>query len=100
MIAVVSLLTVIGRAGRRGRALSDYSDKKGDYGTPKHRLVLGVSARSTAAAATYTRPVARRLRVFVSSTMEDLANERDAVCRKLRSLHCEAVNAEALLPTG
>jgi glycosyltransferase involved in cell wall biosynthesis len=44
--------------------------------------------------------MSRRLRVFVSSTMEDLANERDLVCRKLKDFNCEPVNAEALVPTG
>jgi hypothetical protein len=42
----------------------------------------------------------RKLRLFVSSTMRDLANERDAVCRRLDSFNFEAVNAEAWLPTG
>src|SRR5215208_752930 len=44
--------------------------------------------------------VAGRLRVFVSSTMRDLANERDAVCRKLEAFNLEPVNAEGMLPTG
>jgi NAD-dependent SIR2 family protein deacetylase len=42
----------------------------------------------------------RRLRVFVSSTMKDLANERDAVCRRLVALNFEPVNAEGWLPAG
>jgi hypothetical protein len=41
-----------------------------------------------------------RLRVFVSSTMEDLVNERLAVCLKLRELNFEPVNAENWLPNG
>jgi len=41
-----------------------------------------------------------RLRVFVSSTMDDLVNEREAVCRKLRDLNFEPVNAENWLPDG
>lgn len=40
------------------------------------------------------------LRVFISSTMKDLANERDAVCRKLREFNFEPVNAEGWLPDG
>lgn len=44
--------------------------------------------------------MARHLRVFVSSTMEDLGPERDAVSRKLRSDNYEPVLAEDLLPTG
>ena len=40
------------------------------------------------------------LRVFVSSTMRDLANERLAVVDQLRQFNLEAVNAEGLLPTG
>jgi len=40
------------------------------------------------------------LRVFVSSTMNDLPNERDAVCRRLSEFNFEPVNAEGWLPTG
>ncbi|MGF6655362.1 hypothetical protein OKW34_005952 [Paraburkholderia youngii] len=40
------------------------------------------------------------LRVFVASTMKDLANERDAVCRTLVGFGMEAVNAEGWLPEG
>jgi hypothetical protein len=40
------------------------------------------------------------LRVFISSTMKDLENERDAVCRKLREFSMEPVNAEGWLPDG
>jgi hypothetical protein len=38
--------------------------------------------------------------VFISSTMKDLANERDAVRRKLAEFNFEPVNAENLLPDG
>lgn len=41
-----------------------------------------------------------QLRVFVSSTMNDLANERAAVVRKLREYYVEPVNAEAFAPGG
>jgi Domain of unknown function (DUF4062)/SIR2-like domain len=41
-----------------------------------------------------------KLRVFISSTMEDLANERAAVVNQLRAFNIEPVNAEGLLPTG
>jgi hypothetical protein len=44
--------------------------------------------------------MSRKLRVFVSSTMKDLANERDAVCRRLREFNFEPINAEAWLPGG
>ena len=44
--------------------------------------------------------MSRKLRVFVSSTMKDLANERDAVCRRLLAFNFESVNAEGWLPTG
>lgn len=44
--------------------------------------------------------MSRRLRVFISSTMTDLSNERDAICRKLNDFNFEVVNAEALLPNG
>src|ERR1700741_1306527 len=40
------------------------------------------------------------LRVFVSSTMKDMANERDAVRRKLVEFSMEPVNAEGWLPDG
>lgn len=40
------------------------------------------------------------LRVFVSSTMRDLANEREAVVSRLRLFNFEPVNAENLLPDG
>lgn len=40
------------------------------------------------------------MRVFINSTMRDLANERDLVCRKLIDFNFEPVNAEGLLPTG
>ena len=41
-----------------------------------------------------------RVRVFISSTMEDLANERQAVVEQIADLGLEPVNAEGLLPTG
>lgn len=40
------------------------------------------------------------LRVFVSSTMNDLINERMAVVDKLKEFNFEPVNAEGILPTG
>jgi hypothetical protein len=42
----------------------------------------------------------RGFRVFVSSTMEDLANERAEVCRLLRTFNIEPVNAERIPVTG
>jgi hypothetical protein len=42
----------------------------------------------------------QKLRVFISSTMEDLANERAAVVEQLKSVNLEPVNAEGILPTG
>lgn len=41
-----------------------------------------------------------RLRVFVSSTMEDLRNERREVVKQIESLVMEPVNAENLHPNG
>lgn len=41
-----------------------------------------------------------RLRVFVSSTMKDLGDARQAVVARLRDLNLEPVNAENLHPTG
>jgi hypothetical protein len=41
-----------------------------------------------------------RLSIFVSSTMEDLANERDAVVQRIAGLNFEPLNAEGLPPTG
>src|SRR6218665_1617280 len=41
-----------------------------------------------------------KVRVFVSSTMEDLANERQAVVRQIEDLALVPVNAEALSPSG
>jgi hypothetical protein len=41
-----------------------------------------------------------RLRAFVSSTMTDLANERQEVVRRLQEFNIEPVNAEGLLPNG
>ena len=41
-----------------------------------------------------------RVRVFVSSTMEDLANERRAVVDQIADIGMEPVNAEGLLPNG
>jgi hypothetical protein len=46
------------------------------------------------------RIMAARLRIFVSSTMDDLANERALVVRKLDSFNFEPVNAEGILPNG
>lgn len=40
------------------------------------------------------------LRAFISSTMDDLGNERRAVAARLRELHIEPVNAEELPPDG
>ncbi|HET6886416.1 MAG TPA: SIR2 family protein [Candidatus Udaeobacter sp.] len=42
----------------------------------------------------------RRLRIFVSSTMKDLRNERVEVVQRLKLFNFEAVNAENLSPTG
>ena len=42
----------------------------------------------------------RKIRVFISSTMKDLANERAAVRRRLEEFNFEPVNAENLGPTG
>ena len=39
--------------------------------------------------------MSRKLRVFISSTMSDLANERDAVIQKLSAFNFEPVNAES-----
>src|SRR5215213_7754 len=44
--------------------------------------------------------MSRRLRVFLSSTMRDLANERDAVVRRLLALNFEPANAESWSPNG
>lgn len=41
-----------------------------------------------------------KIRVFVSSTMEDLANERAAVVKAIERLNFEPVNAEGILPNG
>jgi SIR2-like domain/Domain of unknown function (DUF4062) len=41
-----------------------------------------------------------RIRVFISSTMDDLANERDAVIAAIPQLNFEAVHAESWLPVG
>jgi hypothetical protein len=42
----------------------------------------------------------RKVRVFVSSTMEDLANERVAVVKAIKDFNFEPVNAENWLPNG
>lgn len=41
-----------------------------------------------------------KVRVFVSSTIRDLANERDAVVRKILDFNFEPVNAEGWFPNG
>jgi hypothetical protein len=41
-----------------------------------------------------------RLRIFISSTMEDLENERDMVRDQLERANFEPVNAEGILPNG
>lgn len=41
-----------------------------------------------------------KLRVFISSTMKDLVNERLAIERQLRQFNFEPVNAEGWLPDG
>ena len=41
-----------------------------------------------------------KLRIFISSTMEDLENERDELVAALREANFEPVNAEAILPNG
>ncbi len=40
------------------------------------------------------------LRAFISSTMDDLVNERRLVARRLKELGIEPVNAEAMPPSG
>jgi len=42
----------------------------------------------------------RKLRIFVSSTMKDMRNERFAVLERLMSFNFEAVNAEGWKPDG
>lgn len=44
--------------------------------------------------------MAQKIRVFVSSTIKDLANERDAILREIAKLNFEPVNVEGWLPTG
>jgi len=44
--------------------------------------------------------VANKLRAFISSTMEDLGNERRAVVQQLVSMGIEPVNAEDMSPVG
>ena len=44
--------------------------------------------------------MSRKLRIFISSTMTDLANERAAVSRCLSSFNFEVVNAESWGPNG
>ncbi|MFM9384042.1 DUF4062 domain-containing protein [Pseudomonas sp. UV AK001] len=44
--------------------------------------------------------VANQLRAFISSTMEDLGNERRAVVSQLKSMGIEPVNAEDMPPDG
>jgi NAD-dependent SIR2 family protein deacetylase len=44
--------------------------------------------------------MARKLRIFISSTMKDLANERQAVVERLLQFNFEPVNAESWNPTG
>jgi hypothetical protein len=41
-----------------------------------------------------------KLRIFISSTMEDLENERAMIVQRLNSMNFEPVNAEGLLPNG
>ena len=41
-----------------------------------------------------------RLRIFISSTMEDLENERDMVVNRLQIANFEPVNAEGFTPNG
>ena len=42
----------------------------------------------------------QKVRVFVSSTMEDLPNERQAVVQQISDLGLKSVNAEGLFPNG
>lgn len=42
----------------------------------------------------------KKVRVFISSTMKDLANERQEIVSMVQNLGFEAVYAEALLPSG
>ncbi|MFT7614226.1 MAG: NAD-dependent SIR2 family protein deacetylase [Parvicellaceae bacterium] len=44
--------------------------------------------------------MSRRLRVFVSSTMKDLPNERFAVVEQLKSFNVDVINAEDVKPSG
>lgn len=44
--------------------------------------------------------MSRRLRVFVSSTMKDLPNERFAVVERLKSFNVDVINAEDINPSG
>lgn len=44
--------------------------------------------------------MSRRLRVFVSSTMKDLPNERFAVVDRLKSFNVDVINAEDVKPNG
>lgn len=41
-----------------------------------------------------------KLRIFISSTMDDLENERAVIVRRLESMNFEPVNAEKFLPNG
>jgi hypothetical protein len=41
-----------------------------------------------------------KLRIFISSTMDDLENERATIKKRLESLNFDPVNAEGILPNG
>lgn len=42
----------------------------------------------------------KKVRVFISSTIEDLTNERQSVVKQIKDIGLEPINAEGILPNG
>jgi hypothetical protein len=61
---------------------------------------LALAFRPLEITASFIAAMGHRLRVFLSSTMRDLENERDAVVRALKALNVEVANAESWTPSG
>jgi len=67
-----------------------------------HENLLAVVTWGGEQARVYSRArIMSRLRIFISSTMDDLRNERREVVKRLKALNAiEPVNAEGILPDG
>lgn len=89
----MATLNSVGR-GPRQYVYRDITSKGNTHSSSSSRLWLAPIQQSR------IRTHYMSLRAFISSTMEDLGNERRAVAKQLRSMGIEPLHAEEIAPSG